>query len=78
MITTIIKTADHIDAVVTEAHERFAQGFCVNPESKAIMFYDQALKIFLIAYVAMEDLDLVTIGVFNRFRELDAIYGEEG
>ena len=79
MITTLIKTTDHIDDVVTEAHERCAQGFCVNPESKAIMFYNQNLDVFLIAYAIDLDLDEVKIGVFHRFRELDEIhYGEEG
>ena len=79
MITTLIKTTDHIDDVVTEAHERCAQGFCVNTESKAIMFYNQALEVFLIAYAIDLNLDEVKIGVFNRFRELDEIhYGEEG
>ena len=80
------KTIDHIDIkttdlddVVTEAHERFAQGFCVNPESKAILFYNQALEVFLIAYAIDLDLEEVKIGVFNRFKELDEIhYGEEG
>ena len=79
MITTLIETADHIDDVVMEAHERFAQGFCVNPESKAILFYNQALEVFLIAYAIDLDLEEVKIGIFNRFRELDEIhYGEEG
>ena len=78
MITTLI-TTDHIDDVVMEAHERFVQGFCVNPESKAILFYNQALEVFLIAYAIDLDLEEVKIGVFNRFRELDEIhYGEEG
>lgn len=79
MITTLIKTTDHIDVVVMEAHERSAQGFCVNPESKSILFYNQALEIFLIAYAIDLDLEEVKIGVFNRFRELNEIhYGEEG
>ena len=79
MITTLIETADHIDDVVMEAYEQNAQGFCVNPESKAILFYNQALEVFLIAYAIDLDLEEVKIGVFNRFRELDEIhYGEEG
>ena len=48
MITTLIKTTDHLNDVVMEAYERYAQGFCVNPESKAILFYNQALGVFLI------------------------------
>ena len=80
MITTLIKTTDHIDDVVMEAHERCAQGFCVNTESKAILFYNQALEVFLIAYaIDAIDLEEVKIGVFHRLRELDEIhYGEEG
>ena len=78
MITTLIKTIDHIDNVVTEAHERSAQGFCFNPESKSILFYNQALEVFLIAYVINLDLEEVVIVVFNRFRELDEIHYEEG
>ena len=79
MITTLIKTTDHIDDVVMEAHERYAQGFCVNPESKAILFYNQAFGVFLIAYVIDLDLEEVKTGIFNRFRELDEThYGEEG
>ena len=78
MITTLIKTTDHIDDVVMEAHERYAQGFCVNPESKAILFYNQALGVFLIAYAIDLDLEEVKIRVFTRFRELDEIhYGED-
>lgn len=89
MITTMIKTLDHIDDVVTEvyerfaygveAHERFAHGFCVNPESKAILFYNHILEVSLIAYAIDLDLEEVKTRVFNRFRELDAnYYGEEG
>ena len=77
MITTLIKTTDNIDNVVTEAHEHFAQGFCVNPESKAILFYNQALEVILIAYFIDLDSDEVKIGIFNRFRELDEIHYEE-
>lgn len=90
MYTTLIKTADHIDDVVTEAYELFAQrfcvnpesktilfyklGFCVNPESKAILFYNENLEVFLIAYAVDLDLEEVKTGVFNRFRELDEIH----
>lgn len=79
MITTVISKNDHIDNVVMEAYERFAQGFCANPESNSILFYNQALEVFLIAYVVGLDLEEVKTSVFNRFKELDEIhYGEEG
>ena len=78
MITTLIKTIDHIDDVVMEAHERFAQGFCVNTESKSVLFYNEALEVFLIAYAVDLDLEQVKISVSNRFKWLDEIHGEEG
>ena len=79
MITTLIKTMDHIDDVVTEAHERFAQGFCINTEAKSILFYNEGLEVFLIAYAIDLDLEQVKINIFNRFKWLDEIhYGEEG
>ena len=78
MITTLIKTVDHIDDVVMEAHERFAQGFCVNTEAKSILFYNEALEVFLIAYAVDLDLEQVKISVFNRFKWLDEIhYGNQ-
>ena len=78
MITTFIKTIDHIDDVVMEAHERFAQGFCVNTESKSVLFYNEALEVFLIAYAIDLNLEEVKIIISNRFKELDEIHGEEG
>ena len=81
MITTLIKTVDHIDSVVMEAYERFAQGFRVNTESKSILFYNKAFGVFLIAYIDLDlDLDLEEVKtiISNRFKELDEIHGEEG
>ena len=79
MITTFIKTVDHIDSVVMEAYERFAKGFRVNTESKSILFYNEAFGVFLIAYVDLDlDLEEVKIIISNRFKELDEIHGEEG
>ena len=79
MITTFIKTIDHIDDVVMEAHERFAQGFCVNTESKSVLFYNEAFGVFLIAYIDLDlNLEEVKIIISNRFKELDEIHGEEG
>ena len=77
MITTLIKTTDHIDDVVMEAHERCVYGFCVNHESKAILFYNQDLDVFLIAYAIDLDLEEVKIGVLTRLLELDEIHYEE-
>ena len=80
MITTLIKTMDHIDDVVIEAYDRFAQGFCVNTESKAIIFYNKDLEVCLIAYAIDLDVELVKTAVFNRLKWLNEIhhYGEEG
>ena len=61
MITTLIKSMDHIDDVVQEAYEQGAHGFCVNTESKAILFYNEDLEIFLIAYAI--DLDLFQVKI---------------
>ena len=78
MITTIIKTVDHIDDMVMEAYERFPKGFCINTESKSVMFYNEALEVFLIAYAIDLDLEQVKIIISNRFKELDEIHGEDG
>ena len=78
MITTLIKTMDHIDNVVQEAHERFAQGFCINTEAKSVLFYNEDLEIFLIAYAIDLDLFQVKINISNRLKWLDEIHREEG
>ena len=80
MITTLIKTMDHIDNVVQEAYEQSARGFCINKESKSILFYNEGLEVFLIAYVIdLEDLEQIKTAVFNHLKWLNEIhYGEEG
>ena len=74
MITTLIKSFDHIDNVVQEAHERFAKGFCINKESKSIQFYNKDLEVLLIAYAIDLDLFQVKTAVFNRLKWLDEIH----
>ena len=69
----------HIINVVTEAYEQSARGFCINKESKSILFYNEGLEVFLIAYVIdLEDLEQIKINVFNHLKWLDEIHREEG
>ena len=78
MITTLIKSMDHIDDVVMEAYEQSARGFCINKESKSIQFYNKDLEVLLIAYAIDLDLFQVKTAVFNRLKWLNEIHREEG
>ena len=78
MITTLIKSFDHIINVVTEAYEQSARGFCINTEAKSVLFYNKDLEVFLIAYAIDLDLFQVKINISNHLKWLNEIHREEG